>query len=296
MKDKPGVRHQPALDRRRLVRGAVVENQVDVELCRHLALERDQELLELERPVAGVQRPDHLPGRDVQRAVQARDPRALVVVSSALGTCPAAWAGSPRSDPPPGSDSLIDAQHHRALGRLQIQAHHVTDLVYEVRILGELPRLLAMRRQSERAPDPRDRRLREPDLGRHRPRRPLRRVLRRRLQRLDDHLLHLGIGDRPRPPRTRLVQQAVQPILTEPRAPLPHRRVIDRQPLRDLRVLQPLGRRQHNPGTQRQRLSTLSSPAGAHDSNCSRSVSLRTTSTAVGPGIQQVQIQLQTHY
>jgi hypothetical protein len=130
----------------------------------------------------------------------------------------------------------------------------------ELRVPGELPGLPAMRLQPKRAPDPRHRRLRETALSRHRARRPVRRVPRRRLQRLDDHLLDPRIGNRPPPARPRLVQQPLSPILREPRAPLPHRRVIHRQTLGDLRVLQPIGRPEHDPGTQRQRLSALATP------------------------------------
>ena len=65
------------LDRRGLVRGAVVEDHVHVELGGDLAVEGLQELLELDRAVAGVQRADHLAGGDVQRGVEARGARRL---------------------------------------------------------------------------------------------------------------------------------------------------------------------------------------------------------------------------
>jgi hypothetical protein len=102
---------------------------------------------------------------------------------------------TPTGDQPPGSllrwDSLIDPQHDGALGRIEVEPDDVADLVDELRVLGELPRLLAVRLEPERAPDPQHRRLREPDLARHRPGRPVRGVPRRRLERLDDHLLDL---------------------------------------------------------------------------------------------------------
>lgn len=52
MKDESGVRQQPLLARRCLVRGGVVEDQVNVELRRYFALERGQKPLELNRAVA----------------------------------------------------------------------------------------------------------------------------------------------------------------------------------------------------------------------------------------------------
>ena len=61
---------------------------------------------------------------------------------------------------------LIDAEHDRALGRVEIEPDDVADLVDELRVLGELPGLLAVRLQPERPPDPQHRRLRQPDLAR----------------------------------------------------------------------------------------------------------------------------------
>jgi len=66
------------------VGGGVVEDEVDVEVGRDLAVDRLEELLELDRAVAGVQRPDHLTGGDVQCRVEARGALALVVVGRAL--------------------------------------------------------------------------------------------------------------------------------------------------------------------------------------------------------------------
>jgi hypothetical protein len=54
-----------------------------------------------------------------------------------------------------------------------------------------------MRLEPERLPDPLHRRLRQTNLARQRTRRPVRRILGRGLQRLDDHLLDLLVADRP---------------------------------------------------------------------------------------------------
>ena len=77
---------------------------------------------------------------------------------------------------------------------------------------------------------------------------------RRALQRLDDHLIDLGVGDRPRPARPRLIHQPVQPIAREPVAPLADRRDRHAQIARDLAAARTLGRSEHDPRTQRQRL------------------------------------------
>jgi len=79
----------------------------------------------------------------------------------------------------------IDAQHDGALGRIEVEADDIAHLGYELPVPRELPRLLAVRLQAERTPDPRHRALREPHLGRERTRRPVGGVLGRRLRRTD---------------------------------------------------------------------------------------------------------------
>ena len=89
---------------------------------------------------------------------------ALVVVGGALGD-----PGQHRQDRRRAVERLdlgllVDAEHDGALGRVEIEPDDVVDLVHEQRVLGELEGVLAVRLQPERPPDPRHRRLREPDL------------------------------------------------------------------------------------------------------------------------------------
>ena len=74
MNDEPRVAGEPFLDRWGLVRGGVVEHEMDFQPWRDLTVERLKELLELDRAVAGVQGADHLAGGDIQRRVEARGP------------------------------------------------------------------------------------------------------------------------------------------------------------------------------------------------------------------------------
>lgn len=114
----------------------------------------------------------------------------------------------------------------------------------------------------------------------------MRRVPRRGLQRLDDHLVNVPVSDRPRTTRTRLIEQPVQPIAREPVAPFTDRRVIKREPLSVSVFFKPSA----PASTIRERCASACAllPRRAHDSSCSRSGSLRTTSTAIGLGIHQV--------
>ena len=133
-----------------------------------------------------VQLADHLAGRDVQGGVEARGAVALVVVRRALGRARQHRQRRRSAIERLDLRFLVDAEHDGALGRRQVQANDVADLLDEQRVLGQLLALLAVGLEPERPPDPRDRGLVEPDLLRQRARRPVRRVLRRRFERLGE--------------------------------------------------------------------------------------------------------------
>jgi hypothetical protein len=181
----------------------------------------------------------------------------LVVVGCALG-----GAGQHRQNRPGAIQRLnlrflIHAQHHGTLGRVEIQAADVIDLLDELRVSGELELLLTVRLQAERLPGPPHRILRDAQMRGQRPGGPVRRVLRRALQRGDHDPLDLLIGDRPGPSRPRLVQQALKPPLGEPVAPLRDCRARDPELLGDLTIRSAVRRGQHDPRPQRQRLRGL---------------------------------------
>ena len=91
--------------------------------------------------------------------------------------------------------------------------------------IGHLEGLREVRLEPERAPALRHHRLRQAHLRGHRPRRSVRRALRSRLQRLEDHLLHLVVAHRARRARPRLVVEPVQSAPREAPPPLRHRRL-----------------------------------------------------------------------
>lgn len=122
---------------------------------------------------------------------------------------------------------------------------------------GDLELVLLPRFQSERPPDLRHRLMRDPVLGGQRPRRPMRRIRRGRLQRVDHDLLDEIIGDRPLCAGTRFVDQPVETPLGEPLAPLRHRRRVAADLGGDLATGQ-IGvlAEQHDLAAHRQRLRT----------------------------------------
>jgi hypothetical protein len=123
------------------VRRAVIEDDVDVEIGRDLAIESLQERLELDRPVPAVQRPDHLAGAEVQGGVEARGAVALVVMRRALGQPRPHRQDRRRAVQRLDLGLLVHAQHDGALGRVEVEADDVSDLGHELRIARQLKRL-----------------------------------------------------------------------------------------------------------------------------------------------------------
>src|SRR5215475_13433544 len=83
---------EPPVNRRRLVRARVVENQVDRERGGHLGVDGLQELTELARALSAVKLRDDATGLRVERREQRRRAMARVIVRAPLGPAPAAWA------------------------------------------------------------------------------------------------------------------------------------------------------------------------------------------------------------
>ena len=63
----PRVLRQPALDGRRLVRAVVVEDEMNLQIGRHLAIDRGEKLAELASSMARMTPGNHLAGGDVER-------------------------------------------------------------------------------------------------------------------------------------------------------------------------------------------------------------------------------------
>ena len=123
---------------------------------------------------------------------------------------------------------LIHGQDQRVLRRRHVQPDDVTDLVHEIRVLGQLPRIHQMRLEAERPPDPADRGLVQALIGSHAPGRPVRVPTGGlTVQRPRDQGGDLLIGQLARLPRPRRILQAVQTVDQEPVPPLGHRRRTD---------------------------------------------------------------------
>src|SRR5206468_5665021 len=106
---------------------------------------RVEELSKLHRPVAAMTRARDPAALDVQGGEERRRAVAYVIVRP-----PFDLAGAHRQQRLRAIERLdlrffIAAEHQRPIGRIQIQADDVADLLDEQRILRELERLRAMR-------------------------------------------------------------------------------------------------------------------------------------------------------
>lgn len=202
------------------VSAVVVHDQVDLQVSGHLLVDPDQELLELHGPVPTVQGRDDFTRGDVEGGEQRGQAVADVVVGAPLGH--ARHHRQHRLGPVQGLDLrlLIHRQHHRTLGRVEVQTHDVVDLLHEQRIRRQLEGVRQMRLELELPPDPSDRGLRQTTVLGHRRPRPVGGVPGQLFQRGDHHRFHLIDADSGRPARPRLVDQSVQPHSEEAPPPL----------------------------------------------------------------------------
>src|SRR6266481_9378454 len=80
VKVKAGMPPEPALDGRALVGAGVVEDQVQRQVARRLAVDAVEEVQELTRPVPRHASADHLPIEEIERGEERRGAMAVVVV------------------------------------------------------------------------------------------------------------------------------------------------------------------------------------------------------------------------
>ncbi len=101
---------------------------------------------------------DHFALQDLQGGEQARGAIALVVVGHRAPDGPSSWAVQAAYGPVPGSGSSRPRTAPRAWsGRIQVQPHHVGELLQKPRIARKLEALDAVRLQIVAAPDIADR-------------------------------------------------------------------------------------------------------------------------------------------
>ena len=135
---KPRVLRQPRLHLGLILGPIVVHNQVQRRLPQKLPVQPPQEAQELLVPVLGHALAYHPPVQDVEGREQGGGPMPFVVV----GHGPAAplLHGQAGLGALEGLDLalLVHAQDHGLVGRIEVQPHHVGELLREPPVFGEL--------------------------------------------------------------------------------------------------------------------------------------------------------------
>ena len=103
--------------------------------------------------------------------------------------------------------------------RRHVQTHDVPDLLDELRVVGQLEASNDVALEAVRAPDSTHGHGADSRLFGHFPRAPMGSTFGCFFERANDDLLDLFVGNVPRPSNTRLIVQAIKPILDEPSSP-----------------------------------------------------------------------------
>ena len=165
---------QPLLNRRMLVRGIVVGDQMQRLVLWRLAVDLAQELQPLDMSVSRLALANDFAIEDVERGEQRGRAVALVVVRHR--------GRAPLLHRQPGVRAIqrlhlahvVDAQHQRVLRRRHVQAHEVFELLHKLRIARDLEAAHQMRFQAVLAPVARDAGCTHTQFDGHRARAPVR--------------------------------------------------------------------------------------------------------------------------
>ena len=232
---------EPYPNSRMLVRGVVVENDVDVELGRDGPLDLTEESQEFLMPMARHAFVEDLASGHVQSSEEGRGTVTFVVMRHRSST--PFLQGQARLGAVQGLDLalLVESEDHGPLRGVDVEAHHITELLDELGIRGQLEVVDAVRLKAMSLPDTRYRgRMHAYFLG-HETATPVRRVSRLVLERLANDLSFVLRSDLLWPTRARsILEQGLDPVRLIAIEPLRNRgpgythRSTDRRPRKPL--------------------------------------------------------------
>jgi hypothetical protein len=164
---------QPSADQSRFMRPLVVEDQMHVQLRRDCRLNGIEELSELPRSVAVMERPNDAACGDFPGGEERRGAMAVVVMCAAFHL--ARTHRQQRARPIQGVNLrlLIHTQHQGLVWRMQVEAHNIAYLLDNQGIGRQFEGFRAMRLQAERPPDALHSAATPPALLRHSARTPV---------------------------------------------------------------------------------------------------------------------------
>jgi hypothetical protein len=126
---EPRPPREPGRDFPVFVGAVVVDDQMHVEIGGHVRLDVGEEAEELLMPVARLALREDIPRLDIQGGDERRDPVARVVVRKPFGVAQAHGEVGLRPLQRLKLALLIDAEHERVVGRVEIEAEDIADLL-----------------------------------------------------------------------------------------------------------------------------------------------------------------------
>ena len=214
---------EPSPDLEMLMSGVVVDDEMDIELSRHIGLDVPQEGEEFLMTMAGFALGDDRAVEHVEGGEQGSRAMAMVVVGDTFDVAePHRKHGLGTFE---GLDLalLIDAKHHCLVGRVEIKPDYVAQLLDEERIGGELEAAGAVRLQTEQLEQAMDGALGNPGLFGDGAHAPMGCGFGLASECLGDQLGHRLVLDRAGPAGSHLVVEPLDPIGDEAFAPFADR-------------------------------------------------------------------------
>lgn len=146
------MRLEPALYGRCLVGGIVVDDQVEVETGRGPMIDQLEKAQELSMPVAWHAGPDHLAVQHVESSEQGRGAIALVVVGHGARAALFHWQAGLGAVEGLDLALLIDTEHERLVGGIEVEPDHVLHFGGKVFVAGDFESVDEMRLEPVRMP------------------------------------------------------------------------------------------------------------------------------------------------
>ena len=236
---------EPRADVRMFVRTVVVDDQMNVELRRHVGVNVLEEREKLLVAMARLALRQDLAGRDIERGEQRGRPMAEIAMGDAFDIAEPQRQDRPRALQRLNLAFLIDTEDQGGLGRIEVEPDNIADLLHKERIGRQGKAGRAMRLDAEQGEVPLHRALANAGFGRHRADTPVGAAIRRgrlqdRPQQRRDAVVIMGA----RPTTARRVIQPRQPVVLKPPPPMTHHRVTQADALGHRRIGQPVGRKE----------------------------------------------------
>jgi len=174
MHDEAGMLGQPLLNVGMLMGGVVVHDQVQLQVFARAAVDQTQELEPLLMPMPLLAHRNDRAVQRVERGKQRGRAVAFVVVGHGAGAPELHWQARLGAVERLDLALLVATEHERLVGRIEVQAHDVDQLVLEARVARELEGVLQMRLEAVALPYAPDRCGAQIKMRRQRARAPVR--------------------------------------------------------------------------------------------------------------------------